>query len=413
MEKITPRDMAETKRENRKSVLDAFRTTTISTVAEAAELCGLSRATAHRVVEFLRKKNLLLAIGKGASTDEGGKKPTLLTLNAGYKYILCYQILQNALMAAISDMRGKLLTESSYAFPDNTPLDTILGLMKSAYGTMTSGLHLEFDNFAGIVVGSHGITDWRDGIVSGSAYFTSWGADIPFSRLVADLFPGSIPVHIDNWNRYDAYAEMRIGLGRGVDNFMVIDGEVSGIGAGVVLNGELWRGNRFLAGEIGHMTVDSTGQRTCTCGAKGCLEIMASMNALVDSARAGYADHKQSLLFANRAPDEISYRDVYDSANAGDRLAQKAVADQARWLAIAIANVSLAADPDLVILQGPFAKGGDYFFEQIRLHLDATGLPQIKKAVGIAASPFGRERGLVGGALYVADRFFVDPALYQ
>lgn len=412
MAKKAPHDQSDTKAENRKTVLNLFRSNQASTVAEASELCGLSRATVHRVAEFLRKKKLLLPAGKGTSSDEGGKKPTLLALNAGYRYILCYQMLANSLLAAVSDMRGKLLAERSFANAPDAPLRRILDQMKTAYKAMASDLHTDINHFAGVVVGCHGVTDSKGGVISNLPYYPSWGTDIPFAKRVAELFEKPVPVHIDNSNRYDAYAEKRIGQARDCADFLVIDGELGGLGAGLVLGGELWRGRHFLSGEIGHMTVDPSGSRTCTCGAKGCLEVMASMDSLVDAARKGFAANKKSLLFKGKSPGDISHRDVYDCANAGDRLAQKAVGEQVRWLAIGIANVLLVADPELIILQGPYATGGDFFMDRLRYFLGDGGLPKMKKDIRIVCSTFGRERGLVGGAHYVADLFFDNPKLY-
>lgn len=407
------REQNDTKLENRRHILNTFRKNRISTVAESAELCGLSKATAHRIAEFLQKKKLLLPVGKGVSGDEGGKKPTLLTFNAGYKYILCYQMLASSLLSAISDMNGRLLAENSVAFADNAPLKVLLQHMKNAYDSMSASLHLRLDNFAGVVVGCHGVTNSAEGTISSSPYFPSWGSDIPFKKLAAKLFDKPVPIHIDNSNRYDAYAELSAGQARGKKSFIVIDGETDGLGAGLVLNGALWRGSHFLSGEIGHMTVDPAGERQCTCGGRGCLETMASMSSLVADARNGYAANRSSLLFKKMAPGEISYIDVYDMANAGDEFARTIVAEQARWLAIGIANTALVADPELVVLQGPYAKGGEYFIQSLRGHLNRAGLPRMPKTIGIVYSSFGRERGIVGSAFYVADLFFEDIELYR
>lgn len=413
MAKKVQRDQNDMKIENRRQVLDAFRKGRIATVAEAAEICGVSSATAHRIAEFLRERKFLLPAGKGASGEDGGKKPTLYVFNAGFKYILCYQMLANSLLSAVSDMSGRLLAENSVAFQDNAPLKVILHHMARAYENMSTSLHLDIDSFAGAVVGCHGVTNSTEGTISSSPYFPSWGSNIPFRKLAAKLFEKPIPICIDNSNRYDAYAEMRVGQARDRKSFIVVDGETDGLGAGLVLDGTLWRGGRFLAGEIGHMTVDPTGVRKCTCGGRGCLETMASMNSMVVNARNGYVKNRESLLFKRMKPGEISYIDIYDAANAGDKFAQSVVDEQARWLAIGITNTALVADPDLVILQGPYAKGGDFFVKMLRHHIDRAGLPRMRKDIEIAYSKFGRERGLVGSAHYVADLFFERQELYQ
>ncbi|MCD8139391.1 MAG: ROK family protein [Planctomycetaceae bacterium] len=413
MGKTATPDKNSQKHDNRKAVLDVFRKNLVMTVAEAADLCGLSKPTVHRAAEFLVGKGLLLPTGKGLSGDEGGKKPILYTFNAGYRHILTFQILATTLLSAVSDMRGKLRAENSVAFRPDTPLEEIMDHMRAAADAMTSALHLRHEDYAGFVVGCHGVTDPEKGTIAGSAYFPSWGVDIPFTEPMQALFAPSPPLFIDNSNRYDAIAEMRAGAARGRDSFLVIDGETDGLGAGMVLGGALWRGSQSLAGEIGHMVVDPTGARTCYCGGKGCLETMASMASLVEAARSGYGANRKSLLFARLLPGELSYRDIYDIANAGDPFARRVVEEQARWLAIGIANVTMVADPGLVILQGPYAHGGEWLLDRIRHFLAGFSLPRTRRRPDITLSTFGRERGLVGGAHVVAESYFANPALYQ
>lgn len=413
MEKKDATEKNSQKPGNRKAVLDVFRKNLVMTVAEAAEACDLSKPTVHRAAEFLVKKELLLPTGKGVSGDEGGKKPVLYTFNAGYRHVLCFQIRAATLLSGVSDLRGRLLAENSVAFKPNTPLEAIMEHMYAAFASMAAALHLRLGDFAGIVVGCHGVTDPDKGTISGAAYFPSWGSDIPFRDRLAALFEPSPPIFIDNSNRYDAVAEMRSGQARGRNSFLVIDGETDGLGAGLMLDGSLWRGSQYLAGEIGHMVVDPSGARLCTCGGRGCLETMASMASLVESARAGYAKNRDSMLFARMSPGELSYREIYDIANAGDAFARKAVEEQARWLAIGIVNVAMVADPELVILQGPYAKGGDFLLESIKRFAEGFSLPRTRRSIDVVASNFGRERGLVGAAHYVADAYFSDQSMYQ
>ncbi len=401
------------KRNNRRVVLQAFRNTAILTVSEIADATGLSKPTVHRAVEYLRGRNLVLTAGKGASTDEGGKKPTLLTLNARYKHILAFHIMAQGLLSGISDMQGKLLAETSVAFPYNTSLDTILAEMRKAAETMTADLRIDYADFAGVVIGGHGVTDADQGVIEGSPCYPVWGTKVPFQSLVADLFPVPLPVYMDNSNRYSAYAEMRTGAARNHKSFLVVDGEAEGLGAGLVLDGVLWHGGHCMAGEIGHMVVDPAGTRVCHCGARGCLETVACVASLVRGAKEGFSEHRDSLLFSRMQPGEVSYIDIYDIANAGDEFAQSLVDVQARWLAIGVVNVTLAADPDLVILQGPYARGGEYLLDRLVHHMSQFAHPRLKRYPEVIYSRFGRERVLVGGSHYVADRYYSAESLYE
>lgn len=406
-----PRDASALKAENRKIVLDLFRSSPVMTIAEAADACGLSRPTVRRVTDFLKKKRLLLPSGKGDSTEEGGKKPLLLAFNAAYRHILCFQILADGLLSGVCDLRGRLLAEMSVAFPENTPLDAILGHMRRTGEAMREDLRLRPVDFAGVVLGCHGVTDSAAGVISSSPYYPSWGEDIPIKRLTKALFDSSLPVFIDNWNRFDAYAEMRVGKARGCADFITIDGETDGLGGGLVMDGVLWRGNQYLAGEIGHMVVDASGALPCTCGGRGCLQTVACMKKLEEDARRGFDKNRASLLFLRRPPAEVSHIEIYAAANAGDPFARELVDEQARWLGIGIVNVAMVADPARVLLLGPYAKGGPYLIESLKRHLETLTMPRLKKKVEIVCSSFGRERGLVGAAHFVADAYLAEPSL--
>lgn len=398
---------------NRQAVLDVFRRTQRMSSTEVSETANQSRSTAHRAVEFLRRKNLLLVSGKGQSTDSGGKKPLLLGLNATYRHVLCFHIHTTGLTAGIADLRGRLITEHSVFFPQDSPLDFVLSSMKSAYENMANGLRLKEKDFAGVAVGCNGVADVDSGVLTGSPNFPSWGNGIPLRNLVAGFFESPPPVLIDNSNRFGAYAEFRVGLAQDIRNFITMDGHLNGVGAGVVIDGVLWRGRHRLSGEFGHIVVDPGSDRVCSCGARGCLEAIASMAVLEESARAGYPRHKKSLVFSRTPPDEVTYKKIYNSANADDSFAQQLVQKQAGWLAIGIHATAMLLDPDAVILQGSLAKGGDFLIHALNEQIARLGLPRLGNKVTILHSNLGRDRCLVGQAHYVADIFFRDPALYE
>lgn len=402
-----------TKIANRKTALDAFRRTHHMSSSEGSEVAGQSRSTAHRAIEFLCRKKLLLVAGKGQSTDNGGKKPLLLALNATYRHVLCFHIQVGGLTAGITDLRGRLIAESSVFFPPDSPLDLVMGHMKNAYENMSGGLQLKEKDFAGVAVGCNGVADVDSGILSSSPNFRSWGNDIPLKSLVERIFKSPPPVFIDNSNRFDAYAEFRVGLARDIRNFIILDGHRDGLGAGVVVDGALWRGKRRLAGEIGHITVEAASEHLCTCGARGCLEALVSMTVLEKAARAGYRDNRKSLIFSRTPPDNVSYITIYNAANAGDPFARQLVEDQAGWLAMGINAAAMILDPDAVILQGTFAKGGDFLLHALNEQVARLGLPRLKDKVEILHSNLGRDRCLIGQAHYVADIFFQAPALYE
>lgn len=402
-----------TKISSRKQTLDIFRRIAYTSSPEASELTGMSRSTTHRALEFLRGKNLLVVAGKGQSTDSGGKKPVLLGLNRTYRHILCFHIMVDGLAAGITDLKGRLLAENSLLFKPNSPLEKILSHMRASYESMASSLRLREKDFAGVAVAANGVVDVERGVLASSTNFSSWGRDIPLKQLLAKMFKTQPPIYIDNANRFGAYAEYRTGQAVGVENFMVLDSHYDGLGAGVVLKGEVWRGKRFLAGEIGHLTVDPEGRRICSCGARGCLEAMTSMAYLEECAKEGYVRNKKSVLFTNSSASEVTYKAIYRAANGGDEFARRLVAEQAQWLAVGVNGVALMLDPDLVVLQGSLAHGGEFLLQALNEKASALGLMRLKDKVKVLHSNLGRDRCMMGGAHYVADKFFAEDELYD
>lgn len=402
-----------TKTSNRKTVLDIFRKAQYLTWTEVSDTAGLSPSTVHRAIEFLRKKNLLIVAGKGQSTDSGGKKPLLLSLNATYRYVLCFQIQIEGVTTGITDLKGRLLAENSVFFPANSRLDVVLSHMKQSYESLSASLNLKEQHFAGVAIGSNGVVDAGGGMLSSAPNFPSWGNDIPLSNLAGEMFRTPPPIYIDNANRFDAYAEYRVGLARDVDNFMIIDGHADGFGAGIVIEGKLWRGKRNLAGEFGHLTADPASERICYCGAKGCLEAVASMAALEESAREGHAGNGKSRIFARTPPEEVTYKAIYNAANIGDAFARELVTQQAARLAVGLNAAAILLDPDVIILQGSFTKGGDFLLQALGEKIARLGLPRIRDKVEILYSTLDRDRCLIGQAHYVTDIFFQNPDLYE
>jgi Transcriptional regulator/sugar kinase len=402
-----------TKTQNRKAALTAFKTTALLSSTEVANATGLSRSTAHRAIEFLRKKNLVLVSGKRSSNDASGKKPLLLCLNANYRYVLCFQIQIAGLSAGITDLKGRILAETSIAFQPDTTLPVVLSHMETMYAELRAQLNLADKDFAGMAVGCNGVVDSEKGIIVSSPNFPSWGNQVPLVNQLRERFMHIPYIYIDNSNRFAAYAEYCAGQAKGIPNFLVIDGHYDGFGGGLVVEGSLWRGRQSLAGEIGHLPVDATGSHACACGARGCLEATASMKALEEAARAGAAKNGNSLLFSQAPASELNYKKVLAAANSGDKYAQSLVSDQAKWLAMGMNSIALLFAPDLIILQGNFKEGGAFLLQSVRKHIEKLGLPRIADKVEVVYSHLGSDRCLIGQAHFIADAYFDNSEIYQ
>jgi glucokinase len=172
-----------------------------------------------------------------------------------------------------------------------------------------------------------------------------------------------------------------------------------GVAGAIVLGHELHWGTRFMAGEIGHMTVDPGGP-VCACGSRGCLEAFVSTSAILGRARDRLAADPGGALgpmLGEGTPDEDGIAAIGAAAQAGDPRALGAIRDAARWLGIAIANLVNVLNPGVVVLGGPTAEWGQVLIDAIDRELETWALPPSRRAVRVVAGQ-ARERAVPLGA---------------
>ena len=220
--------------------------------------------------------------------------------------------------------------------------------------------------------------------------------------LRAELEPRlDVPVVIENDANAAAWGEFTYGAGHDVDDLLLVT-VGTGIGGGVVLDGQLYRGAFGVAGEVGHLRVVRDGQ-LCGCGKHGCFEQYASGSALVRNARAAAASggHAADAVVerAGGDPDRIDGKMITDAAQEGDAFAIEQLANLGRWLGEGIAALATVLDPAAVAIGGGVSEAGDLILEPLRVafakHL--SGLPH-RPLAEIRSATLGNRAGLIGAA---------------
>ena len=210
-----------------------------------------------------------------------------------------------------------------------------------------------------------------------------------------------LPVVIENDANAAAWGEARFGAGRGKEHMLMLT-VGTGIGGGIVVNGDLYRGAFGIAAEIGHIRVIPDGH-LCGCGARGCFEQYASGNALMRHAREAIAaspDIARNLLSRGDGTiDGLTGKDITDAAREGDSVALAAFNTTAPWLGAGIASLSVVLDPQCVVIGGGVIDAGDILLEPTRAAL-IRYMPFAGKHPypEIIAAELGNEAGLVGVA---------------
>lgn len=200
---------------------------------------------------------------------------------------------------------------------------------------------------------------------------------------------GGVPVVLENDANAAAMGEVWQGAARGrADVIMLTLG--TGVGGGIVRDGELWRGAHGAAGELGHITVEAYGE-PCPCGSRGCLEVYASATAMVRLAREAGVGGGATL----------TSREVYERAQRGELEARETFRLMGSYLGVGIASLTNTLDPEIVVIGGGAAAGWDAFIEHVRREVQARAFSTAGKNVEIVQAVCGDDAGILGAA-YVA-----------
>lgn len=252
------------------------------------------------------------------------------------------------------------------------------------------------DDFLGIGMGSPGAVDRTSKTVTG-AFNLNW-ADTQEVGSVIEKEVG-IPFFIDNDANVAALGERWVGAGaNNPDVVFVTLG--TGVGGGVIADGNLIHGVAGAGGEIGHMIVDPENGFTCTCGNKGCLETVASATGVVRVARqlAEQYEGSSAIKAAIDNGDTVTSKDIFIAAEDGDKFANSVVERVSRYLGLAAANISNILNPDSVVIGGGVSAAGEFLRSRIEKYFVTFAFPQVKKSTKIKIAELGNDAGIIGAA---------------
>lgn len=221
--------------------------------------------------------------------------------------------------------------------------------------------------------------------------------DVPVRDLIAERL--GLPTFIDNDANVAMLAEHRFGAARGTINALMLT-IGTGIGGGIIINGELYRGTTGAGAELGHIVIDYAGP-PCqgNCPNRGCVETLASGTALAREGLLAAQSHPNSALGqAFAAGETIDGRRVTDAAIAGDGIASEVLATIGRRLGVALASLANIFEPDVIVVGGGVSAAGDLLLEPARAEVVTRSLPPMNRTPVVAAE-LGVEAGMVGAAL--------------
>lgn len=202
-----------------------------------------------------------------------------------------------------------------------------------------------------------------------------WKGVVPLAALFEERT--GIPTALTNDANAAAIGEMTYGAARGMKDFIMIT-LGTGVGSGIIINGQMVYGHDGFAGELGHVIVRRENGRLCGCGRKGCLETYCSATGVTRTAREFLENRTDDSLLRAIPADQITSKDVYDAAVKGDKLAQDIFDFTGTILGEALADFIAFSSPEAIVLFGGLAKSGDYIFKPIQKAIDDNVLPIYK-----------------------------------
>lgn len=208
----------------------------------------------------------------------------------------------------------------------------------------------------------------------------------------------SLPVVVDNDANIAAIGEMWKGAGKGAKNLICVT-LGTGVGGGIIVNGEVVNGVNGAGGEISHITSVPKDGSPCNCGKSGCLETVASATGVVRLAMEELAStNKTSILRVNYDELALSAKRVFDAANEGDELANRVIGEVATRLGLALANLANGLNPEKIVIGGGVSKAGDTLLRPLKEEFIQFAFPRVAHGVKIVIATLGNNAGVIGGA---------------
>lgn len=375
----TPGSQSSLHRANLERVVRAVRMAGSLTQAEIARATGLSAATVSNIVRELKDGGTV----EVTPTSSGGRRARSVSLSGDAGIVVGVDFGHTHLRVAIGNLAHRVLAEE--AEPLDVDASAAQGLARAEHlvKSLIAAAGISPDKIVGVGLGVPGPIDVESGVLGSTAILPGWAGTNPRDDLAARL---GVPVHVDNDANLGALGELVWGAGRGAADLAYIK-VASGVGAGLVINGQIYRGPGGTAGEIGHITLDESGP-VCRCGNRGCLETFTA------------ARYVLPLLHSAHGADLTMARMV-QLAHDGDPGCRRVIADVGRYIGSGVANLCNLLNPSRVVLGGDLAEAGDLVLATIRESVSRYAIPSAARQLEVVPGALGGRSEVLGALALV------------
>lgn len=375
----TPGSQTSLHRANLERVVRAVRMAGSLTQAEIARATGLSAATVSNIVRELKDGGTV----EVTPTSAGGRRARSVSLSGDAGIVIGVDFGHTHLRVAVGNLAHQVLAEEAEPLDVDASAAEGFDRAEQLVTRLIAATGIGRDKVIGVGLGVPGPIDVSSGLLGSTSILPGWSGINPAEELSRRL---GVPVHVDNDANLGALGELVWGSGRGVKDLAYIK-VASGVGAGLVIDGRVYRGPGGTAGEIGHITLDESGP-VCRCGNRGCLETFTA------------ARYVLPLLMPSHGPD-LTMERVVQLARAGDPGCRRVIADVGRHIGSGIANLCNLLNPSRVVLGGDLAEAGELVLAPIRDSVSRYAIPSAARQLSLAQGALGGRAEVLGALALV------------
>ncbi|KMK76230.1 ROK family transcriptional regulator [Alkalihalobacillus pseudalcaliphilus] len=381
---------------NRAKVLNQIRLKQPISRAVIAKETQLTPATVTNIVQDLLEEKMIKEGENGSS--QGGRKPILLSIDDRSKYIIGIDIGAFEVRMAITNLQAVIIRKKDLPLSAKLDNSLFLSYIEESIQNIIEESRLDKQAIVGIGIGMHGVVNAELGTAIFAPNFQL--VDVPIKSYLETKV--QIPVYVENDVRAFTLGESWFGAGKGINHFICVNVGV-GIGAGIIYNGELYRGSNHIAGEFGHTLIDIKGEK-CSCGRIGCLETVASGKALVEYVL--QEKDNDYIMQQVNSSEQLTGELIFQCANQGDPCAIRILAKVGYFLGVGVTNLINLINPECIIVGGGVAKAGGFVLEEMRRVVKDNALTNDARNTIIIESELKDEGTLIGAVTLVLNHIF-------
>jgi glucokinase-like ROK family protein len=390
-------DQDSVRKVNTSLVLNALRLHAPISRADLANITKLNRSTISNIVNILIEDGLVLELDTMESKI--GRPGIAISLRPEGGAVIGMEIGVESISVILTDFVANILWREWIDYSPDTSQIEILSKAEELIDKAISFANAKQLRLLGIGLGVPGLVDVQKGDLL-FAPNLGW-RDVPLRLMLSQRF--HIPIYVENEANLGALGEYYFGVGRNVDNFIYLSSGV-GLGGGIIINGNLFKGGRGFAGEIGHIQRDPQGEM-CGCGRRGCWETQVGPRAVLQRVKRSIeADPDNTLAkHINGDLNDLTFNQVVDCALQGDQLCRSAMEKVGEYLGTGIADLANIFNPQMVVIGGTFHYGREIILPILEKTISSETLPAVKENLHVIFSELGADACVLGAIAVVLD----------